>query len=68
MRSPYVDGDDIAVSVEDGVATLSGVVRSWTAHRDATRQALEGGAVRVRDELDVAGDHLSSHDAEGGHE
>ncbi len=49
--SPFVDSEDIKVSVEDGAATLTGFVDSWLEYRAATENALEGGAVRVRNKL-----------------
>jgi osmotically-inducible protein OsmY len=51
--SPFVDGDDVDVRVEDGVATLTGTVDSLAERRDATENAYEGGAVRVDNELEV---------------
>lgn len=47
MWSPYVDRDQIVVSVDHGVATLTGTARSWPAFRAATTDALNGGASRV---------------------
>jgi osmotically-inducible protein OsmY len=49
--SPYVDADDVTVSVEDGVATLSGAVDDWNEWRKAAENAREGGAYRVRNDL-----------------
>ncbi len=51
--SPFVDGGDIAVTVEDGKATLTGNVDSWSEYSAATENAYEGGATWVRNELDV---------------
>jgi osmotically-inducible protein OsmY len=53
--SPYVDSDEIAVSVKDGVATLRGLVDDWAEQRAAIENAYEGGALGVRDELTVKG-------------
>jgi osmotically-inducible protein OsmY len=53
--SPYVDADDIEVSVEDGVATLRGDVASWLEHKAAVENAYEGGARRVVSKMLVAG-------------
>ncbi len=52
--SPFVDSDDVNVAVADGVATLTGEVGSMAERRAATENALEGGAVRVVNNLDVA--------------
>ena len=51
--SPFVDGDDVTVTVEDGVATLTGEVDSWSERLDATENAFEGGAVWVDNNLMV---------------
>jgi osmotically-inducible protein OsmY len=41
------------VTVNDGVALLTGVVDDLRARRAATANALEGGAVQVRNRLRV---------------
>jgi osmotically-inducible protein OsmY len=51
--SPFVDSDEVIVNVEDGVATLTGTVDTWSERQDATENAFEGGAVRVVNNLDV---------------
>ena len=48
-----MDGDDIVVTVEDGKATLTGNVDSWSEYSAATENAYEGGATWVDNELDV---------------
>jgi osmotically-inducible protein OsmY len=45
--SPFVGAKDITVSVENGVATLSGTVESWAERQSATENAYEGGATLV---------------------
>jgi osmotically-inducible protein OsmY len=45
--SPFVAAQDIDVTVEDGVATLTGSVESWAERRSATENAYEGGATLV---------------------
>lgn len=52
--SPFIDSDAITVTVEDGVATLSGEVNSWSDQRAAIENAFEGGATQVTDELEIA--------------
>jgi osmotically-inducible protein OsmY len=52
--SPFVDSDEVTVKVEDGVATLTGAVDSWSEQRAATNNALEGGAIAVENDLIVA--------------
>lgn len=51
--SPFVDADDVTVTVEDGVATLSGQVDSWSEYSAAFENAYEGGAAWVKNELEV---------------
>jgi len=52
--SPFVDGGDITISVDDGKATLTGEVDSWSEYDAATQNALEGGAVAVDNELTIS--------------
>lgn len=52
--SPFVSSDDIDVSVENGVATLDGEVDNVHERRLAAQNALEGGAIQVVNELDLA--------------
>jgi osmotically-inducible protein OsmY len=51
--SPFVDEDRIAVTVHDGVATLTGAVDDLKERRAATVNAYEGGARQVRNQLQV---------------
>lgn len=51
--SPFVDREDITVTVRGGVATLAGVVDTLEARRAATKNARDGGAVEVRNRLRV---------------
>ena len=51
--SPFVDSDNITVVVDDGIATLTGSVRTPGEANAAVENAYEGGAVIVDDELDV---------------
>lgn len=51
--SPFVDQEDISVTVADGVATLVGQVDSLRDRRIATENAYEGGAREVRNHLRV---------------
>lgn len=54
--SPFVDSDEIQVSVEDGIATLTGTVQTWHERRTAEENAREGGAAMVRNKLKVEGE------------
>jgi osmotically-inducible protein OsmY len=49
--SPFVDSDDVHVSVRNGVATLTGVVDSWHEYRTAGINAIQGGARSVVNDL-----------------
>ncbi len=51
--SPWVDFDDIAVKVENGVATLTGAADSWLEYNKATENAYEGGARQVYNNIKV---------------
>jgi osmotically-inducible protein OsmY len=51
--SPFVDADSVTVAVEDGEATLTGTVDSWWERNAAAENALEGGAIKVRNRLEV---------------
>jgi len=53
--SPWVRASDVSVSVDGGVATLTGAVNSWTEKAHATESAYEGGASLVDNELSVNG-------------
>ncbi|MEB3281693.1 MAG: BON domain-containing protein [Lyngbya sp.] len=57
LWSPFVDEQEVEVSVEDGVARLEGTVDSWYERAQATEEAYEGGAVTVINDLEV--DHSS---------
>jgi osmotically-inducible protein OsmY len=52
--SPFVDSDQVDVSVDDGKATLTGTVDSWSEYNAATQNALEGGAVVVNNKLRIS--------------
>jgi len=51
--SPFVDIDDVKISVQNGVATLSGRVDSWSERRAAEENGYDAGARLVRNELEV---------------
>lgn len=51
--SPFVDADEVHVMVDDGIATLTGTVDSWSERRAATENAYEGGATLVDNDLAV---------------
>ncbi len=51
--SPWVDSDQVNVKVDDGVATLTGDVEDWSERQAATENAMEGGAIKVVNKLDL---------------
>ncbi len=57
--SPFVDGGDITITVEDGVATLSGEVDSWREQSSAIDNAYQAGAMSVKSELKINGEPTS---------
>lgn len=58
--SPFVDSDDITVTVKGGVATLEGAVDSWAEFSAARENAFEGGATWVVNDLSVTGSDKDS--------
>jgi len=51
--SPFVNTFEVDVGVENGVATLTGSVDSWSEWRAARRNAYEGGATKVINRLEI---------------
>jgi len=51
--SPFVDEEDVTVTVEDGVVTLTGEADTSDERRIAEEKAREGGAASVRNRLKV---------------
>jgi osmotically-inducible protein OsmY len=51
--SPYVNLSEVDIEVENGVATLSGDVDSWSEYYYAERNAFDGGALAVENNLNV---------------
>jgi len=51
--SPLLDESGIRVLVEDGVATLTGTVDSWSAYHAVARKAWEAGAAEIENNLKV---------------
>ncbi len=54
LWSPFVDADEVMIEVDDGVATLTGLVGTWNERWAATKAAYDGGAIEVDNDLDVA--------------
>ena len=51
--SPFVDSQQVNVSVDSGVATLSGIVDTMDERAAARNNAFEGGAIAVENNLEV---------------
>jgi len=51
--SPFVDSEQITVTVDDGIATLTGQVDTWRERVAAAENAYEGGALSVVNKLEV---------------
>lgn len=51
--SPFVDAGEVNVSVDDGVARLTGTVDTWSEREAAETNALEAGAIDVDNDLSV---------------
>ncbi|MDR9502166.1 MAG: BON domain-containing protein [Desulfurivibrionaceae bacterium] len=51
--SPFVDSEEIIVTVEDGMVTLSGMVDSMLERAEAIDNAYQAGALFVKDELEL---------------
>jgi osmotically-inducible protein OsmY len=60
--SPFVDEDNVRVTVEDGVATLTGNVETWGERGAAENNAYEGGAKDVKNKLTVTHRTLGPYD------
>jgi osmotically-inducible protein OsmY len=54
--SPFVESDEVTVEVDDGIATLTGTVDTWSERQSATENAYEGGATLVDNDLRVSYD------------
>jgi osmotically-inducible protein OsmY len=51
--SPFVDSNEINVSVVNGVATLTGTVDTWADRSWAAENARESGALKIRNDIKV---------------
>jgi osmotically-inducible protein OsmY len=51
--SPFVDRDDIKVTVHEGVATLTGTVGTWIGYGEADQGAHQSGATTVLNRVTV---------------
>jgi osmotically-inducible protein OsmY len=55
--SPFVDRDDIKVTIDGGVATLTGSVGTWIGYGEADKDAHKGGAATVLNRITVSKGH-----------
>jgi osmotically-inducible protein OsmY len=51
--SPFVDANEVTVRVDEGEATLTGTVDSWNEYYAAEENAFEGGAIWVKNDLNI---------------
>ncbi len=51
--SPFVDSNQVEVSVDNAIATLSGQVSNYSARKAATENAYEAGATLVENNIEV---------------
>jgi osmotically-inducible protein OsmY len=51
--SPFVSENDITVTVDNGIVTLSGTIPSWSELTDAEKNAYQGSAKDVQNNLVV---------------
>lgn len=58
--NPYINRNNITISVENGVVTLTGEVDRWREVWAATTEAYEGGAFKVFNKLTVKNHSLES--------
>jgi osmotically-inducible protein OsmY len=59
--SPYVDEEDVNVTVHDGVVTLTGAVDTWAERMTAEENAYDGGAKDVVNHLTVTHHYYGPH-------
>ena len=55
--SPFVDRDDVKVTVDGAVATLTGTVNTWIGWGEADKDARKGGATSVLNHITVNKGH-----------
>jgi osmotically-inducible protein OsmY len=60
--SPFVDEDNVRVTMEDGVAILTGNVETWGERSAAEENAYQGGAKYVRNKLTVTHRAMGPYD------
>jgi osmotically-inducible protein OsmY len=60
-RNPFIEAEKITVSVQDGIATLSGAVDIWQRRDMVIDNALKGGAKSILSRLRVEYNAKNSH-------
>lgn len=63
--SAFVDSDDIQVSVNNGIVTLTGTVSSWSEYDDAEKNTYQAGAKSVENKLVVTHSDFDYHGPSG---
>jgi osmotically-inducible protein OsmY len=53
--SPFVNLSDVSIEVDNGIAILEGTVDTWNEYYMAEKNAYEGGALGVDNDLEVSG-------------
>jgi len=59
--SPFVDEDQVSVTVDNGIVTLTGTVDTWSERQSAEDNAYEGGAKDVKNKLTVTYRHYGPY-------
>jgi hypothetical protein len=60
--SPFVDKNDVTVTVTNGIVTLTGTVDTMSERQSAEHNAFEGGAKEVVNNLQVDHPYSSPYD------
>jgi osmotically-inducible protein OsmY len=53
MMNPFVDADEVFVTVKDGITTITGVLHSRSERQAAAENAYDGGALSVGNDIKV---------------
>lgn len=59
--NPFVEADNVRLSVDDGVVTLHGTVNAWSEREEAEKNAFQGGAKDVINNLVVDHRHYGPY-------
>ncbi len=53
MMNPFVDADEVFVTVKDGITTITGVLDSRSERQAAAENTYDGGALSVGNDIKV---------------